>query len=118
MPVEENHVARRMARALAFMCLNDHFRQPLHSGHDPVSHTGDYTDVVITDARGRQMMWSHVCRVSSHEREKIMEDVAEGIYNFLLNIETETYAKQLEDAYRASVHWKNADVLRHRKKRR
>ena len=110
MPVKENLVAQKMAKALAFMCLNDHFKLPLHSGHDPVSHTGDYTDVMITDAKGRKMPWSHVCRVSYLERQKMMEDVANGIYDFLLNIETEHYAKRLEDAYRASIHWKNADA--------
>lgn len=118
MPVEENHVARKMARALAFMCLNDHFKQPLHSGHDPVSHTGDYTDVMITDAKGRRMAWCNVCRVFSHEREKMIEDVAEGIYDFLLNIETETYSKRLEDAYRESIRWKDADSFSKRKRRR
>ncbi|MBR1945592.1 MAG: hypothetical protein IJ846_04805 [Alphaproteobacteria bacterium] len=118
MSVEEKHVAKKMAKALAFMCLNDHFKLPLHSGHNPVSHTGDYTDVVVTDAKGRQMAWNQACRVSYHEREKMMEDVADGIYDFLLNIETETYAKRLEDAYRASVHWKSADALTGRKKRR
>ena len=118
MAVEENLVAKKMAKALAFMCLNEHFKLPLHSGRDPVSRTGDYTDVVVTDAKGRKMAWNQACRVSYREREKMMEDVAEGIYDFLVNIETETYAKRLEDAYRASVHWKSADALGNRKKRR
>ena len=118
MTAEEKHIAQRMAKALAFMCLNDHFKLPLHSGRSPVSHTGDYTDVVVTDAKGRQMPWNQACRVSYCEREKMMEDVADGIYDFLLNIETETYAKRLEDAYRASVHWKRADALTGKKKKR
>jgi len=118
MSVEEKLIAKKMAKALAFMCLNNHFKLPLHSGHDPVSHTGDYTDVVVTDAKGRQMAWNQACRVSYREREKMMEDVAEGIYDFLVNIETETYAKRLEDAYRASVHWKRADASGNRKNRR
>lgn len=110
MPVEENPVARRMARALAFMCLNDHFGLPMHSGHAPVSRTGDYSDVTITDAKGRKMAWSRVCRVSGREREKMMDDVADGIYDFLMNIETEAYAKRLADAYHKSVRWKEADA--------
>ena len=117
MVVQEKHVAKKMAEALAFMCLNDHFRQPLHSGHSPVSHTGDYTDVVITDAKGRQMAWSQVCRVSSGEREKMMRDVADVLYEFLLNIETETYAKRLEAAYHDSIRWKTADAFSGRKRK-
>ena len=117
MPVKENLVAKKMARALAFMCLNEHFKLPLHSGHSPVSHTGDYSDVTITDAKGRQMAWSHACRVSYHEREKMVSDVADGIYDFLLNIEKEAYARRLEDAYRASVHWKSSDASVSRKRK-
>lgn len=116
MTVEEKHIARKMAKALAFMCLNDHFKLPLHSGHSPVSRTGDYTDVTITDAKGRKIPWSHVCRVSYSEREKMMQDVTNGIYDFLLNIETEAFARRLEDAYRASAHWKEADSSNGRKK--
>ena len=117
MVAQENHVAKRMAEALAFMCLNNHFRQPLHSGHDPVSRTGDYTDVMITDAKGRRMPWCQVSRVSSLERKKMMEDVANAIYDFLLNIETENYAGRLEDAYHASIRWKKADSVSEKKNR-
>lgn len=117
MTVEEKRIAQKMAKALAFMCLNDHFKLPLHSGLSPVSHTGDYTDVIITDAKGRKLVWSQVCRVSYPEREKMMQDVADGIYDFLLNVETEAFARRLEDAYRASTHWKEADASPARKRK-
>lgn len=117
MSVNERLVAKKMAKALAFLCLNEHFKLPLHNGDNPVSKTGDYTDVFITDAEGNQMIWCQTCRVSYHEREMMVEDVANGIYDFLLNIETDSYARRLEDAYRASVHWKESGYKRKPKKK-
>ena len=114
MSVDERLVAKKMAKALAFLCLNEHFKLPLHNGNNPVSKTGD---VFITDAEGRQMIWCQTCRVSYHEREMMVEDVANGIYDFLLNIETDSYARRLEDAYRASVHWKESGYKKKPKKK-
>lgn len=118
MSADERLVAKRMAKALAFLCLNDHFKLPLHNGSSPVSKTGDYSDVFITDAEGHQTIWCQTCRVSYQEREKMIKDVADGIYDFLLNIETDSYARRLENAYHVSVHLKEADHKRKLKKQR
>lgn len=117
MSADERLVAKKMAKALAFLCLNKHFKLPLHNGCSPVSKTGDYSDVFITDAEGRQMIWCQACRVSYQEREMMVKDVANGIYDFLLNIETDSYTRRLEDAYLASVHWKEPRRERKSKKK-
>lgn len=105
MSVDERLVARRMAKALAFLCLNEHFKQPLHNGKKPLSKTGDYTDVFITDAEGHRIIWCQACRVSAVEKTMMMEDVVSGIYDFLLNMEKDAYSRRLEDAYKASKDW-------------
>lgn len=115
MSVDERIVAKKMAKALAFLCLTEHFKLPLHNGSFPVSKTGDYTDVFVTDAEGHRTIWCQTCRVSYHEREMMIEDVADGIYDFLLNIETDSYARKLEDAYGASVRWKENGRRKRRK---
>lgn len=105
MSVDERLVAKRMAKALAFLCLDEHLKQPLHNGKKPLSKTGDYTDVFITDAEGRRIIWCQACRVSALEKTRMVEDVVTGIYDFLLNVETEGYARRLEEAYKASKDW-------------
>lgn len=117
MAVNEQLIAKKMAKALAFLCLNEHLQTPLHNGEQPVSKTGDYSDVFITDAEGRQIVWCQACRVSCKERERVFDDVAKGIYDFLLNIETDFYTRRLERAYRACVHWKKEGLKKKTKRR-
>ncbi len=117
MAVDERIVAKKMAKSLAFLCLNEHFKRPLHNGSVPVSKTGDYTDIFITDAEGHRLAWNRTCRVSFYEREMMLEDVADGIYDFLLNIETTSYTRRLEKAYQTFVHWKESGGRKKSKKK-
>lgn len=116
MSVDERLVAERMAKALAFLCLNEHFKQPLHNGKQPLSKTGDYTDVFITDADGRRIIWCQACRVSAVEKTMIIEDVVSGIYDFLLNMESDAFGRRLEEAYKASKDWKGPRLFRKRRR--
>ena len=111
MSVEEKHVAKKMATALAFMCMKDYFQKPFKKGRSSLSGKDEYADVYITTAKGKKVLHCQACHMS------VMEDIADGIYDFLLNIETEDYAKRLEDAYHASVHWKKAHASKNRKKK-
>ena len=36
--------------------------EDIHAGIEPVSHTGDFTDVVVIDANGRRIAWPEVSR--------------------------------------------------------
>lgn len=110
MSVEEKHVAKKMAMALAFMCMKDYFRQPLKE-RTSFSGEDDCAGVFIATAKGKKVLHCQKCHLS------VMEDIADGIYDFLLNIETEAYARKLEDAYHASVHWKKAHTSKNRKKK-
>lgn len=106
MSTQEKIIAQKMAKALAFLCLNDHFKEPLHNGKIPVTKNGDFSDVFIIDADGEHMIWHQTCRISYDERESMIAEVANGIYDFLINVETDVYSNKLENAYRASAHWK------------
>ncbi len=117
MTADERLVAKKMAKALAFLCLNEHFKLPLHNGKNPVSKTGDYTDVFVTDAEGKQTTWCQTCRVSFHERDLIVQDVTKGIYDFLINVETESYIYRLKEAYLSCKGWKESGYKKRMKKK-
>lgn len=110
MSVEEKAVAKKMAEAIAFMCLKDYFQKPVFREKKVAPR--EYTDVMITDADGHKLIRCQACHVS------MMEDVADGIYDFLVNIETDSYAKRLENAYHASLHWKKSHNSKKRKRKR
>ncbi|MBR1778242.1 MAG: hypothetical protein IJ752_06640 [Alphaproteobacteria bacterium] len=110
MSVEEKLAAKKMAAALAFICMKDYFQYPFKKGQTSFPKE-EYADVFITDVKGRQLLHCQACHMS------VMENIADGIYDFLLNIETDAYVKRLEDAYHASVHWKKAHASKIKKKK-
>ncbi len=105
MAVDERNVARKMAKALALLCVGNSFMEYLHDGKRPFSKKGDYSDVIIRDANGDEVAWNKACHISDEERDKLIKDIVDGISDFLLNVETEEYSERLESAYEASQSW-------------
>ncbi|HBO59284.1 MAG TPA: hypothetical protein DD624_05180 [Alphaproteobacteria bacterium] len=116
MSAQEHHIASKMAKAVTFMCLKNLMHNSYVAGKEPVSPAGDFTDVFITDGQGNQIAWTECCRLSHDEREKIQTEIICGIYDFLLNVENETYGEAMKEAYRHAVDWKGPEsrIRRHR----
>ncbi len=49
-PADEERIAARLAKLMAMICVRNTGIEELHAGTVPVTHTGDYSDVFITDA--------------------------------------------------------------------
>ena len=49
---DEDRIAARLAKLMAMICVRNTGIEELHAGTVPVTHTGDYSDVFITDADG------------------------------------------------------------------
>ena len=52
---DEKRIAAMMAKTLAMMCVRNTGLETLHSGIVPVTHAGDYSDVRVIDADGREI---------------------------------------------------------------
>jgi len=64
---DEKRIAAKMAKTLAMMCVRNTGLETLHAGVVPVTHTGDYSDVRVIDADGREIAWndvSHLTKIS------------------------------------------------------
>ncbi|MFN4125270.1 hypothetical protein [Pannonibacter indicus] len=53
-PADEERIAARLAKLMAMICVRKTGIEELHAGTVPVTHAGDYPDVFIIDAGGRQ----------------------------------------------------------------
>lgn len=109
MSAQERHIACKMAKAVAFMCLKDLMHKSYVAGTEPVSVAGDFTDVFVTDGQGNQIAWTECRRLSRDEQEKIQAEIVCGIYEFLLNIESEKYGDVMKEAYTHTVGWKDPE---------
>lgn len=99
-----------LAKLMAAACVRRGYLEKLHAGVTPVTHSGDYSDVKVIDADGREIPWDHVSRVNQDEMKTLMTGVVNRIYTFLartLFSGTEDIAFQ-QALDRTAVPWTNA----------
>ncbi len=87
--VEElyERIAKSLAKALAVMCVRNTSLEDIHAGICPVTHTGDYSDVVVIDATGRRIPWTRVSRIDDDEMRDLMRQVVNRLYTAHLYID-------------------------------
>jgi hypothetical protein len=71
------------AKIMTAACVRRGYLEKLHAGTMPVTRSGDYSDVKVIDAEGREIPWNHVSRISQDEMKTLMTGVVSRIYTFL-----------------------------------
>jgi len=74
---------KEFAKLMAAACVRRGYLEKLHTGTTPVTRTGDYSDVKVTDAQGREIPWNQVSRINQEEMKMLMTGVVSRIYTFL-----------------------------------
>lgn len=107
----ERQIASVMARAMALICVRNTCLETLHAGPGVVSHTGDYSDVIVTDANGRQIPWSEVSRISDDEMRELMREIVNRLYTFQLRIGEQEFRDYLDRQLTSTRNWDEPSLL-------
>ena len=106
MPTDlERQIASVMAKAMALICVRNTQLETLHAGPGPVSHSGDYSDVIVTDANGRQIPWSEVSRISDAEMHDLMREIVNRLYTLQLRLGEEEFRDYLDRQLTSTRNW-------------
>ncbi len=106
MPTDlERQIAAVMAKAMALICVRNTQLETLHAGPGPVSHSGDYSDVIVTDANGRQIPWPEVSRISDAEMRELMREIVNRLYTFQLRLGEEEFRDYLDRQLTSTRNW-------------
>ena len=76
----EERLAAVVAKGMAVMCFRNTTIEDFHDRTPPVSHTGDFSDVVVIDANGRRIPWREVSHISQDEMRDLMRKVVNRLY--------------------------------------
>ena len=76
----EEHLAAVAAKGMAVMCFRNTPIEDFHDRTPPVSHTGDFSDVVVIDADGQRIPWPEVSHISQDEMRDLMRTVVNRLY--------------------------------------
>ncbi|MGQ3044126.1 MAG: hypothetical protein ACT6R7_16860 [Brevundimonas aurantiaca] len=74
---------RQTAKNLVEVCFRNSCLEDLHAGTTPASMTGDYTDVVVKTPYG-DIPWNTLSRLSDDEMRRLMIEVVDRVYTFLV----------------------------------
>lgn len=79
---DEKRIAAKLAKIMGMMCVRNTMLEGIHEGIVPISKTGDYSDVVVTDATGRQIPWAEVSHFDDDAMRDLMQQIVNRIYTF------------------------------------
>ena len=99
-----------LAKLMTAACVRRGYLEKLHEGVTPVTRAGDYSDVKVIDAEGREIPWNEVSRISQDEMKTLMTGVVNRVHTFLARTlfsetEDEAFAQALG---RAAAPWTRA----------
>lgn len=101
----EERIAAQTAKTLAMMCVRNTCLEDIHAGISPVSRTGDYADVRVIDADGREIKWTELSRISDEEMRRLMKQVVNRLYTWLVKAEDLAFHDRLERWMAAADKW-------------
>lgn len=78
----EQRLTASISKSMAMTCFRNTILENIHAGIEPVSHSGDFSDVVVIDANGRRIPWTEVSRVGTEEMSDQMRQVVNRLYTF------------------------------------
>lgn len=71
------------AKIMTAACVRRGYLEKLHAGTTPVTRTGDYSDVKVIDADGREIPWNQVSRINQDEMKTLLTGIVDRIHTFL-----------------------------------
>lgn len=104
-PADEERIAAQLAKLMAMICVRNTGIEELHTGTVPVTHKGDYSDVFITDADGRQIPWSDASHLDDDEMRNLMRQIVDRLYTFHLKADDAGFRDHLDRWLAVAGRW-------------
>lgn len=104
-PADEERIAAPLAKLMTMICVRNTGIEELHARTVPVTHTGDYSDVFITDADGRQIPWSDASHLDDDQMRNLMRRIVDRLYTFHLKADDPGFRDHLERWLAVADRW-------------
>ena len=96
-------------RITAMMCARNTGFESLHSGIAPVTHAGDYSDVRVIDADGREIAWNDVSHLDDDQMRALMKEIVNRLYTFNISIDDPDFRNSVDRWARIAERWDEPD---------
>ena len=106
---DEKRIAAMMAKTLAMMCVRNTGLETLHAGIVPVTNAGDYSDVRVIDADGREIAWNDVSHLNDDQMRALMKEIVNRLYTFNISIDDQEFRRSVDRWARVADRWDEPD---------
>ena len=107
---DEQHIAAKLAKIMGMMCVRNTMLEGIHEGVVPISKTGDYSDVVVIDATGRQIPWAEVSHFDDDAMRELMRQIVNRLYTFHMSTDDLLFHEQVTRWMSAAGKWDDPEL--------
>ena len=106
----EQGMIASISKSMAMMCFRNTMLEDIHAGIEPVSRTGDFTDVTVIDANGRKIPWPDVSRIGDEEMGRLMRQVVNRLYTFQVKADDLHFLVMMDRALAEAWRWDEPEL--------
>ena len=106
----EQRLIASILKSMAMICVRNTMLEDIHAGIKPVSHTGDFTDVVVIDANGRRIRWPEVSRIGNEGMRELMREVVNRLYTFQAKADDLHFVAMMDRALAEAWRWDEPEL--------
>ena len=104
---DEERIAANLSKIMAMICIRNTRLEDLHAGLQPVTLTGDYSDVNVVDGTGRTIPWREVSHLDDLQMADLMREVVDRLFTFHMRRDDPSFRDHLDRWMAASSKWYN-----------
>ncbi|TQD33333.1 hypothetical protein ACTTAK_18050 (plasmid) [Rhodobacter capsulatus] len=104
---DEERIAANLSKIMAMICIRNTRLEDLHSGLQPVTLTGDYSDVNVVDGTGRTIPWREVSHLDDLQMADLMREIVDRLFTFHMRRDDPSFRDHLDRWMAASNKWDN-----------
>lgn len=104
---DEERIAAILSKIMAMICIRNTRLEDLHAGLQPVTLTGDYSDVNVVDGTGRTIPWREVSHLDDQQMADLMREIVDRLFTFHMRRDDPSFRDHLDRWMAASNKWDN-----------
>jgi len=107
---DDKRIAASLAKIMTMMCVRNTKLEDIHAGVVPVSKTGDFSDVMVVDADGREIPWTEVSHFDDDTMHDLMRQIVNRLYTFQLKTDDPHFQKLIDRWFPAARKWDDPEL--------
>ena len=110
MDEDERRMIANFSTSMASMCVRNTMLEDIHAGIEPVTRTGDFSDVLVIDADGRRIPWPEVSRIGNDEMRDLMREVVNRLYTYQVKAGDRHFIAMMDRALAEARGWDEPEL--------